>query len=671
MKSKLTGLRSQIAKSKNQTAPWSYLPRTIAYDAAKHASVLRGNTMTPAVTIHEEVIKAVEAMGNHQENNPNLPAYRLVGIRGKKDTSVTYVLEYHLNSDETLIVKWISGGEMTASVMSQISGKLLIQSWRMSPTMASAFILLVIPAIAAMEQEQGDSELANMIDMLESELPDCYHYTCLNDFPETVIDHIAYTSIIFEMLSELEAEFGSAGVPEMIPDAELTKKFCGNVYCENRGDEMLYVMPGGKVSIGTARSTITIAEAKTMFADFSAHRAWTQHEKDLIPSLPDDMPVMPEALFFCNKFAGTRDDRTPIKNVMWRGVTAYGKSTGTEQVAAILQMPLLRHTCSPEMERLDLLCQFVPNTDTTEQPGMNHENVFAGADHEPDPAVAEVIAYLESLPENEKAEILKADSFYEAAMFDMEAAYAKLTGKTVDYADPAELMTLYTKTCTAYVRSSLAKSVAALQKENEQLQQDLKASGKEPRRTQFKMVEANYAQAMRNGWIVELQEMSRVRDQGVFVGLNELDRPGAKMQLVDGSILTRHKDAIMIATDNIGLESCRQIDASVRRRFACIVDSFQLDKQRMVERTMRNTGCKDMALLEKAYACWDAILTFCVENEVSGYCVSAMEYERLVQAVMHDGPDSFEENLNCCIISKATDDMEIQSDIHGVLEAIL
>ena len=43
----------------------------------------------------------------------------------------------------------------------------------------------------------------------------------------------------------------------------------------------------------------------------------------------------------------------------------------------------------------------------------------------------------------------------------------------------------------------------------------------------FKHVESNFVKALTRGYIVEIQEISRIKDAGVLVGLNEYDRPGA------------------------------------------------------------------------------------------------------------------------------------------------
>ena len=71
----------------------------------------------------------------------------------------------------------------------------------------------------------------------------------------------------------------------------------------------------------------------------------------------------------------------------------------------------------------------------------------------------------------------------------------------------------------------------------------------------YKFVESNYVKALEHGYIVEVQEISRIRDAGVLVGLNEYDRAGAMIPLVDGRFVRRHPDAMVVYTDIMGFWS--------------------------------------------------------------------------------------------------------------------
>ena len=177
--------------------------------------------------------------------------------------------------------------------------------------------------------------------------------------------------------------------------------------------------------------------------------------------------------------------------------------------------------------------------------------------------------------------------------------------------------------------------------------------------------------ALINGYIVEIQEPSRIRDSGVLVGINEYDKAGAVIHLMSGAMARRHKDALVIMTDNVGYASCRPIDPSVLRRFGLIIDSNELPEQLVKERARRNTGCTDTSLIDKCYKAWAEVKEYCDTNSVKDGSVSPTEYECMLQAMMLDGDDAFETNLQDCIISKATCDIETQIGIRSALSAVL
>ena len=255
------------------------------------------------------------------------------------------------------------------------------------------------------------------------------------------------------------------------------------------------------------------------------------------------------------RYVGSRAAKRPMVNFMWRGVTAYGKSTGVEILACILHMPLLRVTCHSNMETQDFLSDFVPNTDTT------------GAE---------------------------------------------------------------------------------------------KGSGEVPR---FKHVESNYVKALEHGYIVEVQEISRIKDSGVLVGLNEYDRAGAIIPLVDGSHARRHANALVIYTDNVGYNSCRPIDPSVIRRMAFIIDSYDLPKEKALARLELNTDVHNQQILEKCYNVWEKIREFCYDKGITNGSISQSELEMWVMAVKIDDYSNYRQNCIECVISKATNDMEEQEEI--------
>lgn len=152
--------------------------------------------------------------------------------------------------------------------------------------------------------------------------------------------------------------------------------------------------------------------------------------------------------------------------------------------------------------------------------------------------------------------------------------------------------------------------LTGIEDENATCQMALEAYGKAAASqnavARYKFVESNYVKALEHGYIVEVQEISRIKDSGVLVGLNEFDRAGAMIPLVDGRFVRRHPDAMVVYTDNVGYASCRAVDPSVIRRAAFVIDSYELSKGTLLSRVKYNTGFSDNVLLDKMYTVWEA-----------------------------------------------------------------
>lgn len=356
------------------------------------------------------------------------------------------------------------------------------------------------------------------------------------------------------------------------------------------GDEPT-LLTGVQKKSTSVKTQAVMLEAKKEFADFASSHAWTKEEEALIPSFPDDYPIAPEAMKIASRYVNSRENVRPMNNFMWRGVTSYGKSTGVEQIACMLHIPLLKITCHSNMETQNFLSDFVPDTSS-----------------------------VATIPTFEEIEL------------DPETAYRKITGKEHANATPDDC-------------------VQALANAN--------TSGA-PR---FKHVVSNFVKALINGYIIEVQEPSRIKDAGVLVGLNEYDRAGAVIPLVDGSFGTRHKDALAIYTDNVGYVSCRQIDPSVIRRMSIIIDSYELPKRQLFERVVYNTGFDDYGQLEKAYEVFQKVIDFCHSRDITEGSLSATEFESFIQCYQADGCQNFKQNFIESVVSKATSDKDEQDEI--------
>ena len=364
--------------------------------------------------------------------------------------------------------------------------------------------------------------------------------------------------------------------------------------------EVIYGTPD--ILVGNSKKNkktkkLTVESAKKEFASFINSHNWSDEERMLIPQFPDDFPIPPEVAKMAKRYIASKSDKRPMVNFMWRGITSYGKSTGVEVMACILDMPLLRMTCHTDMVTQDFLSDFVPDT-----------SAAANTDNLPD---------------------------FETIQFDPEMAYEMLTGTRDENATEDMCLKAY------------GEAVA-------------KRNSSSPH---FVHVMSNYVKALTKGYIVEVQEGSRIKDAGVLVGLNEYDRPNSVIPLLDGSYARRDENAICIFTDNVGYNSCRPVDPSVLRRMSFIIDSYELPKEMVIDRIKYNTGFDDDEIIEDCYNLWNDFSQYCQEHDITQGAVSVTELEMLVMTIKYDGISNILENITDTLVSKATSDYEERQEL--------
>ena len=381
----------------------------------------------------------------------------------------------------------------------------------------------------------------------------------------------------------------------------------GNVICGtpnylNRG-----IRSHGKV--------LSFGSVKAEFAAFAAGKKWSPEEEKYIPSFDDNYPVVPEVVKIAKMYSKSRNAKRPFNNFLWRGVTAYGKSTGVELIAALLHMPLLRVTCKSTMDTEDFKAQFVPDNDG---------NTVPSGTEIPELRVVEMIG-------------------------DPASAFEKLTGEYREDISTEEVL-------QEYIRLKSAAALNAKTTDRNSM----------PR---FKMVQPNYVKALSKGYILEIQEMSRIKDPGVLVGLNEYDRANAIIELPDGHHVRRHKDTMVIWTDNVGYTSCRAVDPSVMRRMDLVLDSFELTDEQMIARVKYNTGYEDDARLKHMLKVLREVIAYCKENDMRDGDISVNELERWVQYLQIEGDEYYEDGCYECVVSKVSPDREVQESLQSYLSS--
>lgn len=652
--------------------PWNLLPKQIPYDNGKHYHSLRPGTMPTTVKLYHPILSAMLAIAEPNDTAPasDLP-YRLVEktVLSATGPAKQHIAEVGLTDGSSLVVTATSGTVRISHCETDGSHSAIMSFKNESATTLTAIMLALMPQIDEIDRNEGNSKLGSAADALHG--LDISGWTSKTDIPEIVHDAFYYSDVALSIIMDkLNLDFGpaTASAPEEIDAASFAAVdgFTGSLIREflPNGWTPKYVQANGTAK-RAVRKNMTIKDAKEKYKSYSADRNWSPIERMLIPDFPDDMPVMAETIRIADRICNTHNDTNPVVNIMWRGVTSYGKSTGVRQLAAILNIPLLVLTCHPGMEISEFKSTFVPkgtvdsvvlDMSTVAMPTASTEAVTRP------PFFDDTLAYVSCLSDDDRKRLLTPSAFFLSAMMDTDFACSQLMGK-VEAISAEDLCWLYSAICTEIQTAPLQRQIATLEAASANEQST--SNGPD-----FVHVISNYVKALVNGYIVEIQEASRIRDSGVLVGLNEFDRAGAMIPLMNGGMARRHKDAICIITDNVGYTSCRPIDPSVLRRQGMIIDSYELPREQLLDRVKRNTGCQDTALLNLGYNLWDCVKSFCEQNSIVEGSVSPTELERFIQAVYYDGPDSIAVNLDDCIISKASSSIEDQKEIRTACSTI-
>lgn len=671
----------KAVKTAPANAPWSFLAKTIPYTDAKFNYTMRKNTMPPAVHLYSIFANAAAAFGSaNLETLFYFPPFRMIKKANGKDQLET-ILEGKLSDTENLLVivsfntAAINPITVKASVIDK-SASIAMQTpdfVDMPAEMLNLLMLALLPTILTVDLREGNNKIKCAIDDLNSTLTPGVTWQEKADIPEMAQDSVYFLDAIMDILqNHIDITFGAAtqSAPDTIPTVDsyptpgTKKKFSGAAYAEymvgSDWEPEFTFSNGKKVSIGNTH--ITISEAKDEFSVYTAHRHWSADELNMIPQLPDDMPVMPEVLRMAKRIVQTKDEPIPVKNLMWRGETGIGKSTGMKQLACLLNIPLVVQACFPSMEAQDFRSILVPaakqntpfSADTATTVPQTENSLLQKAIH-----------YLNDNPDTRDRLLSNTKEFFLLALVDQDAAEKDILGESTNL--PLEdLCSLFTEVQSFYQSATYTAKIA-------EMQDQLKADGKvlERKEPAFIHVPSPYMQALIKGYLVEIQEASRIRDPGVLVSINDYECPNARIQLMDGSVAHRHSDALTIITDNVGYAGCRSLEQSVIRRQALIIDNSSLSKTALLERVKRNTGVTDTKLLDTAYTLWLTVKEYCEKNSITEGSVSPVELERFVQAIKFDGEDSIAENLNDCIISKASSSVDDQRDIRSACSTLV
>ena len=338
-------------------------------------------------------------------------------------------------------------------------------------------------------------------------------------------------------------------------------------------------------------------------------RTLTDREKAMVPTLPDWYIIPKEVVRVCEHAKITTTSSQPMRNFLFRGDAGTGKTMGAQAIAAGLNLPYTLMTCSANTEITDLVGQFIPDTS-----GFQSEQQYEGEL----PKISDIIMHPPSV-------------------------YKMLTGVYDEE-----------KTEDDVLQKLIEIAVGNLVEKEETPGQ------------RIRYVDTPLVEAIRYGYVCELQEPSCIANPGVLVGLNSLLDNCQVITLPTGERVKRHPDTVIVVTTNSDYSGCRDMNQSVISRMDLIYDMEAPDLNTMVKRVMNVTGFTDeqeatkMAIVVRDIAerCRQTMITdgSCGMREFKSWVLSTMvtkdPYESALSTIISSAsadPDNRAELISSCL----------------------
>jgi len=371
----------------------------------------------------------------------------------------------------------------------------------------------------------------------------------------------------------------------------------------------------GKFQILNTGVTPKAASVVVSHSDFvdkykTSERKFNEDEKKLIPELPEWYVIPNQVISICKHIKETSTAKQPMQNFMLRGISGTGKTESAKAIAAGLGLPYFFYTCSANSEIFDLLGQYLPEC-------SEESNAFKSFDYPTYPTLEDI-------------------------QMDPSTAYKKLTGTYIENISESEV---YNKLIEVIKIDSKTETKADSHNGSQK----------------FIYTDTPLVKAIRNGYLIELQEPSVISNPGVLVGLNSLLDRCSSVTLPTGEIVKRHPDTIFVVTTNSDYSGCRNMNQSVISRMDLIFDINELSVETMVERAHGITGFTDISALKNMAETMKNIEKRCQETMITDGAYGFREFLAWVQSysVMND----FLESAECTVLSSVSADEENRAEI--------
>lgn len=282
--------------------------------------------------------------------------------------------------------------------------------------------------------------------------------------------------------------------------------------------------------------------------------------------------------------------KTPARFFMMTGGAGVGKTTDAKIIAQVLGVPYYCFTCGPETDEMTLLASMIPN--------------------------------MRKKPESEPE-----FPIFEDMMMDPASALAQISGSYEDGIESAEAF-------QRILSTAFQKGYEAAKAEKD-----------------FVLVESEIIRACREPSVIEIQEPSSIEKPGTLTRLNSLFDDGAATNLLDGEMIRRHPETIVIMTTNMDYIGCQMFNESVLSRMNVIQHRGELSEEEMIIRAIQKTDFQETELLEKMASIVQKIHAHLIREEMQGGVCGYREFENWIWSYIASG--NIVESVRDTVLSKA------------------
>ena len=361
-------------------------------------------------------------------------------------------------------------------------------------------------------------------------------------------------------------------------------------------------------------------------------------EQTLVPTLPEWYVIPQEAVDICKHAQLTTGKPTQMRNFLLRGPAGTGKTMGAKAIAAGLGLPYMKYTCSAGTEIFDFVGMVFPNTEdvSTGDAQLDQEREQLQAMGGVNYANVSNLLHLPDLDDMD---------------YDPAGVYLALTGVENQAATPQDCMELVLEKVTEKVR-----------------QLSVSVEGKTQSQT-YTYVETDFIKALKNGYLVEIQEPSTILQPGVLVGLNSLLEQSGTITLPTGEVIRRHPDAVVVVTTNVSYEGCRTLNQSVVDRMSLVKDIQLPSLEVMAQRVMAVTGATDEYKVAQMVQVVNDLADYCRKNGITDGTVGMRSLIDWVTSAEISG-NPYTSALDTIISKATTDEVDREALITSVLDPV-